>query len=407
MVCYHYPPVAGSSGFQRTLNFVRQLPKVGWQPLVLTVHPRAYPQTGGDALQADTGGAPVIRAFALDAARHLSIKGRYPSFAAWPDRWASWWFGAVALAARRVRSFAPHLIWSTYPIATAHWIGAAWSRFLGRPWIADFRDPMSEDNYPDPIAGRLVRRIERTAVTRAWRVVTVTDGAAKVLREDHPDVPPDRFITIPNGFDEAAFLEAERSATQPAHRARFELIHSGILYSVERDPRPFFQALRELLNEGVIGGNELHVTLRATGHDEIYRPLIAAAGLQQVVSLEKSLPYAQALAEMLSADGLILFQGAICNHQVPAKVYEYLRAQRPILALTDPAGDTAGVLRICGLDEAYRLESVSEVKQGIARFISNLRSRSARIAPRAQVDQFSRAGQTAALARVFDAAVAT
>ena len=48
MVAYHFPPLAGSSGIQRTLNFVRHLPRFGWEPLVLTAHPRAYTRTSDD-----------------------------------------------------------------------------------------------------------------------------------------------------------------------------------------------------------------------------------------------------------------------------------------------------------------------------------------------------------------------
>jgi glycosyltransferase involved in cell wall biosynthesis len=404
MICYHYPPVAGSSGYQRTLNFARNLPQLGWDPLVLTVHPRAYPQAQGSAAsEVATGNVQVLRAFALDSARHLSIAGRYPSFFAWPDRWISWWLGAVPLAFRRVRHFRPDLIWSTYPIATAHCIGASWSRLLKRPWVADFRDPMSEDNYPDPIAGKLVRRIERTTVTRAARIVVVTDGAGRVLQGDHPDVPKSRFVTIPNGFDEAAFETAERRPRPARQGKRLELIHSGILYPVERDPRPFFAALRRLLDEGAFREEDVHVRLRATGHDATYRPMIESHRLQGVVTLDGPLAYEDALAEMLAADGLLLFQGAICNHQVPAKVYEYMRAQRPVLALTDPAGDTAGVLRGCGLSDVYRLESADEVATGLRRFIESLRANSAPLAPLASVSGFSRTGQAASLASVFDA----
>ena len=43
--------------------------------------------------------------------------------------------------------------------------------------------------------------------------------------------------------------------------------------------------------------------------------------------------------------GLLLLQASNCNDQVPAKAYEYLRCHRPVLALTDPAGDTAELLR--------------------------------------------------------------
>jgi len=90
MIAYHYPPLRGSSGIQRTLAFSRYLREYGWQAIVLTAHPRAYPETGEDQLGDVPVDVPVYRAFALDASRHLSVRGAYPKLIALPDRWSSW-----------------------------------------------------------------------------------------------------------------------------------------------------------------------------------------------------------------------------------------------------------------------------------------------------------------------------
>ena len=86
MVAYHFPPLAGSSGIQRTLRFVQQLPAHGWQPLVLGAHPRAFERSSDDLDGDVPSGTVVRRAFALDAARHLSLGGRYPAALARPCR---------------------------------------------------------------------------------------------------------------------------------------------------------------------------------------------------------------------------------------------------------------------------------------------------------------------------------
>src|SRR5436190_21766515 len=82
MIAYHFPPMRASSGFQRTLRFSEYLPEFGWLPRVLTVHPRAYPGLASEP--SETNGmlrdARVRRAFALDAATHLSLFGRYPQW---------------------------------------------------------------------------------------------------------------------------------------------------------------------------------------------------------------------------------------------------------------------------------------------------------------------------------------
>ena len=65
MIAYHFPPLAGSSGIQRTLRFVQHLPSHGWQPLVLSADPRAYEQTSDDLMTDVPPGTVVRRAFAL------------------------------------------------------------------------------------------------------------------------------------------------------------------------------------------------------------------------------------------------------------------------------------------------------------------------------------------------------
>src|SRR4051812_31102507 len=95
MIAFHFPPLAISSGIQRTISFARHLPRFGWQPIILTAHPRVYDRVSDDQLKDIASNVIVERAFALDSARHFAISGRYPAFTARPDRWITWWFGAV------------------------------------------------------------------------------------------------------------------------------------------------------------------------------------------------------------------------------------------------------------------------------------------------------------------------
>ena len=180
MVAYHFPPLAGSSGIQRTLRFVQHLPSLGWQPLVLSASPQAYERTSDDLMADVPGGTIVRRAFALDTARHLTIKGRYLGWMARPDRWISWKFDAIRQGCKMIDEFRPDVIWSTYPIATAHVIASKLHRKTGIPWIADFRDPMAQDGYPeDPITRQSFLDIEADAATHASYCVFTTPGAAR------------------------------------------------------------------------------------------------------------------------------------------------------------------------------------------------------------------------------------
>jgi glycosyltransferase involved in cell wall biosynthesis len=404
MIAFHFPPQRGSSGVQRTLKFSRYLGASGWQPLVLSAHPRAYANKGDDQLRDVPAEVVVKRAFALDSSRHLAVKGRYLGALALPDRWISWLFGAVPAGLRMVRQYRPQVIWSTYPIATAHLIGLAMHRLTGLPWVADLRDPMTDVNYPPNRATRTAYRwVEAQTVRHASRVVFTTPGAVATYRARYPQLPPERFALIENGYDEENFSDAEGlAAPQPGSSGPLLLLHSGIIYPSERDPVPFFEALAALLREGRIGPATLQVRLRAAVHDDYLNALISSHGIGSIVTLAPHVPYREALTEMLSADALLVLQGSNCNAQIPAKIYEYLRARRPILGLTDPAGDTAATLRQAGIDSIGPLDSRDAIMETLMRFISHVNDGTAPLPAPEVVLANSRRSRAAQLGALLD-----
>jgi hypothetical protein len=180
------------------------------------------------------------------------------------------------------------------------------------------------------------------------------------------------------------------------------LVHSGLLYPSERDPRPFFDALAALKRSGAITPRSLRVVLRASGYDETYRPMLAERGIEEIVTLEPALGYREALAELLDADGLLLFQAASCNHQIPAKLYEYLRAGRPIFAMTDARGDTAGVLTDAGVTTVVPLDSEARIAEGLERFLAAIRGGAAPIPGPETIRRHSRRARAGELAALLD-----
>ena len=404
MIAFHYPPMRGSSGIQRTLKFSQYLPEFDWEPIVLTAHPRAYASTSNHQIREISDRLPVYRAFALDTSRHLSFMGRYPSLFALPDRWVSWLIGAVPMGLHLIRKYRPHVIWSTYPVATAHLIGLSLSRITGLPWVADLRDPMTDVNYPpDPFTRRMYQWIEEKTITHCTRAVLTTPGSINDYETRFSQVPASRFCLIENGYDEENFVAAEAGIRSGlSNGGKFVLVHSGIIYPSERDPVAFFEALAALLEKKLISPLNLKVILRATAHDEYLLPLINQYGIGDIVSLAPPVPYQDALSEMLSADGLLILQAANCNNQIPAKLYEYLRARRPILALTDPIGSTAVALRNAGIDTIARLDSMNDIMQELLRFLALANRDEAPIAPMEKVLACSRKSLTRDLANLLN-----
>jgi glycosyltransferase involved in cell wall biosynthesis len=400
MVAFHFPPLAGSSGIQRTLRFAAHLPSFGWQPTVLTAHPRAYERTRDDLMAEVAADMHVERAFALDTRRHLSLLGRYPSWLASPDRWVSWRWGAALSAARLIRTHRPDVLWSTYPVATAHVIGADLHRRFGIPWVADFRDPMAQDGYPeDPRIWSAFKSIEERTVENARWCLFTTPGAARIYQERYPQFASNIRV-LPNGFDEASFTSLKGPTNEPLTPGATTLLHSGIVYPSERDPTLLFEALGRLVSAGQIGQRPLKVRFRASANDGMLTALTLRHGLQGVVELLPPIDYRDALAEMVRADGLLILQAANCNEQIPAKLYEYLRAGRPLLALTDPAGDTADAVRSAGIDAIARLDSADAIAAALTDFLEAIRqgrAASPRMSAVARLERREQARDLAAL----------
>ncbi|WBS03220.1 glycosyltransferase [Pseudoduganella sp. SL102] len=406
MVAYHYPPMRGSSGIQRTLKFSQYLPQHSWQPLVLSASPRAYANSGNDQMAEIPREAIVHRAFALDTSRHLSVRGRYVGWMALPDRWVSWCLGAIPAGLQMIRKYKPQVIWTTYPIASAKLIGLVLHKLTGLPWIADLRDPMTDVDYPaDPLTRRFYRWIEEKTVRNCALAVCTTPGAIVTYTKRFPDIPVSRFALIENGYDEENFSTAAASQKPAAPIAGrpFTLIHSGIIYPSERDPVPFFEALADLKAGGTVTALRLRVVLRATAHDDFLVPLIEKYGIGDIVSLAPHIAYRDALAEMLGADGLLVLQATNCNHQIPAKLYEYLRARRPVLALTDATGDTAAALRHAGIDTIGPLDDKAGIQAALLRFLELAEAGHAPLASDEAVAANSRRARTAELARLLNA----
>ncbi len=405
MIAYHFPPIHHSSGIQRTLKFATYLRDHGWQPLVLSVNPIAYPVSGNDQLGDIPDDIVVERAFALDAARHLSIAGRYPFAFANPDRWKSWRLDGVRRGMRMIRKYQPAIIWSTYPIATAHTIGAALHKNSGLPWVADFRDSMTEDDYPaDPRRRARYVEIEELAVHQADKVVFTTPGTNRLYAQRYPEVEAARWAVIPNGYDENNFSHAESLMANSGlgHPGQKVLLHAGILYPQERDPTAFFEAIAQLKKSGEISVDTLKVILRATAHDHLFQPRLEQMGIADIVELAPPIAYEEALCEMMRADGLLLFQASNCNHQIPAKVYEYFRAQRPVLALTDEQGDTAQTLRDAGADNIVPLDDTAKIEQGLRDYLQSLDQDNAKLPSLDVAREYSRSAGTRQLANIFN-----
>lgn len=407
LVAFHYPPCSSSSGIQRTLKLTRYLPEAGWHPVVLTANRRAYARADDGQLAEIPVGVPVTRTLALDASRHLAIRGVHPAWFGRPDRWVNWWLSAVPVGLGLIRRHRPAILWSTFPIATAHLIGLTLHRLTGLPWVADFRDSMVENDYPrDPLTRRTYLWIERRVVASASLLVFTAEATRRMYLDRYPALASERCPLIPNGYDEADFADLEERVPERAAGRPLRMLHAGLIYPQERDPRPLFRALARLRAEGQIGPGTLRLCLRASGSEDVYAAHLRRLGLDDVIHLLPPVPYREILTECVESDALLVLQGPSCNHQIPAKTYEYLRAGRPILALTPDAGDTAALLREVGGATIADIGDEDALYRTIPGFVRRVREGSHPLPTPDRVRRYARHSQALELARHLEALVA-
>jgi glycosyltransferase involved in cell wall biosynthesis len=404
IIAYHFPPQAGSSGLLRTLKYCRYLRESGWQATVLTTNPRAYEKIDERSLDSIPKDVTVIRSFALDAKKHMGIGGRYFRYLALPDRWVSWILSGVPSGKRAVGGHQIDVLYSTFPIISAAVIGLLLQRWTNLPWVLDLRDPISDVDYPrDPLIRRVWRSIERKCMRHASRVIVTTESTRKRYLERYPDLlTPEKCIFIPNGYDEEDFRGLRiRPAVPIPERRPIRLVHSGLLYPTERDPQHLFRAVSYMKRRGRISADTLRIVLRAPGTVDLYRQLLRDNNIDDIVTLEPHLAYPEALQECADADGLLLFQAADFDLQIPAKAYEYLRLGKPIFALTTQTGDTAALLREVGGATIVNLTDEFDIYGGLNGFLEALLSGTHPTPDAQRLQRYSRRLQARELAKCF------
>lgn len=404
LIPFHFPPIQGSTGASRSWEFAKWLPDFGWRVSVLTAHTRAYAEVSDELGEWQAIEGRVVRAFALDAKRHLSIFGRYARFTAFPDRWSTWIVGGVLSGIRQIRRDRPDVIYSTYPIVSSHLIGLTLHKLFGIPWMAEFRDPMVEENFPSPGLERRLRLwLERRALESARRIISVTPSAQKFY-EERAGRGPGFAVEIANGVNDTLLQMPpdDSDSGSTTKTGKVTLLHSGILYDGVRDPRSLLLAIRDLKAQGALKPADVEFVFRGGGDEADFKQQAFLLGIDDLVQFRESVPYQQAFREMRNADALMVLQGRRCNRQIPAKLYEYCAMKKPMLCLADPEGDTGRLFAHLELGRSVMLEDVEAISSHLPQFISDLRNGRGRILDTPAIEALSRRARAKELAALLD-----
>lgn len=425
LIAYFFPPLGGG-GVQRSLKFARYLPEHGWEPVVLTVGGSGYWIQDQSLLREVPAETEVLRTFSPDgpyltsrlgrlrgrngdagtarAAGRTSALRRVAQFVMLPDVYRPWKPFALRAARRALAERPVDAILSTASPETAHLVGRELARETGAPWVADFRDPWTRRiayDPPTPLHHLWHLRTERDILTEPDRVVVTADETRVDFVDRIPGLDPDRVAVIPNGFDRDDFPAGPRAPGWD----RFRLHYVGQL-TAGRSIAPLLRVIDAFLAAEPAARAVTEV--RCVGPREIENDEeVRRAGLDDVVRFEPPVPHAEAVRILLDAHVILLVEhlGERGGLIAQGKLYECLRAGRPLLAVVPPGA----VDRLIRAHEAGLPTDGSDPGPGVdflrRAFAAWSRRELLTTPPPASLARYERRTLTAELARLLDGLV--
>lgn len=359
LISPYFPPM-GVSGAKRALHLTRHLPAEGWQVIVLAGRPVSErpdlsqladipPQT---VVSYDFGGRvrPLLHQLSERRKAAKPKQNAAPSKAAPKASWRpSWWpqdpsfltpFDRYLLdvpaglrAARRlIETYRPDVIhvsadpWS--PLIVARQV----SREFKLPLVVDFRDPWSQHAgkmaLRPPLARAALRAFEADLFKGAARVVLNTEAARDAYIGAYAGrLPAEHFTAIRNAFDEGLFQPGE-----PTPKKAFTVAYFGRFRRFVEPDALFDGFARFVRAEGLAPGEAALQIIGGISPE--HRERAQVFGLDGYLEVTPPVPFRQSLPVLQSAHVLALVINPESHLQIPGKLYDYLAARRPILAVS-------------------------------------------------------------------------
>lgn len=422
MICWAFPPDA-QVGAIRVAQFCRYLPAFGVEPIVLTMEDRfraavdssLRPIPGIRIERTEVDSTPLdwyrqLKGITGSLGRASEMPPQPPpvkklksflrrqilALLQFPEPDSGWYRPALRTARQLIREGAVAGIFSSSPPTVSHRIAFRLKQEFNLPWLADFRDPWTTSLHleDEPLWQHHVSKLmEARCLREADRVVCNTEWMRREFVRRHPELSPERFVTLTNGFENIAALAVKQTKA----RSRQLFLHLGNIYGLRRIDT-FCEAIESLVTAHKIDPStfqivflgDIEASLKAAAHR-------AAPGIFRFNCVDFRARVDRPLAQqaLLQADMLLLFQGGH-NLQIPAKFYEYLLTGRPIFAVAGK-GALTDVLDETGAGVWAAPDKVDEIGAAFLRALA-LPSLSPDEAQRRWCDRFHYRSLTARLA---------
>jgi len=412
LITPYFPPMS-VVGAKRPLNLVRHLPHFGWQPVVLAGDPAGENVDLGlsDLIPADL---PVSYAYGegkqvpTESAPRPREKER--RFLGWDagyitpfDRYL--WHNGAALreAAHLIEKHRP----SAVVVCADPWspllVGMKLAHSPGLPLVVDFRDPWSLQRAKmalrPPPTRWIIRQTEYRVFRTARRIVLNTEECHDAYTAAYRGrVPSERFTCIRNAFDLGVFNE-----TAVQRNDRFTVLHFGHFRRLVPS-EPLLKGFAKFVQREGLGADKAALVLAGTPREEDLRHA-SSLGIADYVESRPHIPYREALGVMRSADVLALVTVGDMALTVPAKLYDYLAARRPILAITDQP-EPGRIVDQTGAGVVVPPANPEAIAAGLARLRVRCQAPDRGEIPAESVTAFDAEEQARRFAAVLEAAIA-
>ncbi|MBN2482347.1 MAG: glycosyltransferase [Bacteroidales bacterium] len=365
IITYYWPPYGGSAVL-RWLKFTKYLREFNWEPVIYTpLNPE--PQVIDTSLLNDIPeNLTVIKSKIWEpytiykwlTGRKKSEKlgvalmseNKTRSVISWislwirsnffiPDPRISWVGPSVRLLKNYLHNNLVDVIITTGPPHSMHLIGLKLKELTNAKWLADFRDPWTNiDFYKELLltkwSDRKHKQLEKNVLTHADHIITVSPS----MTTEFQTMGIHNISTITNGFDTLPHRNSSRM------ERGFTMMHLGSM-PASRNPVNLWKVLSELIKENHLFADKLEVILSDKTDIKIVET-IRHFDLDKHIKLHPYTPHEEAMQKIRDAHVLLLFVNNSPNARgiLTNKLFEYLSAKRPILAIGPEDGDVAMIL---------------------------------------------------------------
>jgi len=431
IVTRFFPPFS-NGGIFRVHAFVKYLPENNWCPVVLTVKEEYSPKNQQDytLLKDYHPKVKIVRTHSLEPHTGYFLKLRdqvtgvkkttpwFESFTkpvlrwvfrtiAIPDEHILWLPHAVKAGVKAVKENNIDLIFVSSPPHSAAIIAALISKISKIPLIWDVRDdwvgnPYYTDN--NPWLYRFLSHFqEKKLVQTAQTVVTVTSESIESFEKKYPRQPKTKFQLIRNGYDAKETLAAQTGLPSRTCK-KLRIIYTGIL-PAKRNPSAFFQALLDINHE-----RPLRDIIQVDFYGSIRQDFVDLAnlmGLQGIVNFMGQVPRIESIRQIVNADiGLIIIpeeEGS--QTAIPGKLYEYVGAQKIVMALCPQDSACARLIQAKKLGISISNNDVTAIKKTLYSFLDDhARGKLTTLYQPENLVEFERANQTQILSVILESA---